>query len=134
MNPWLGWGLAALLVAAAWQSYGWQGVLAAFTAIVFWLLLQFNRTVRVMKNAGNAPVGHVASAVMLNAKLQPGMTLLQVVALTKSLGRKLDSAGEVWAWQDAGGSRVALHFEGGRLARFELERPVEAPEAPPLAP
>lgn len=135
MNPWLGWGLAALLLALAWQAYGWRGVLAAVSAIVFWLLLQFNRTVRVMRNAGAAPMGHIGSAVMLNARLKPGMTLLQVVALTKSLGRRVDEQGEVWAWEDAGASRVTLHFEHGKLARFELERPAEPPaEAPPSAP
>ncbi len=138
MNPILGWALAALLLALAWQSYGGQGVLAAAGAIVFWLLLQFNRTVRVMRNAGGAPVGHVASAVMLNAKLQPGMTMLQVVTLTRSLGRRLDAAGAAWAWRDAGGSEVTLHFERGRLARFALERGASAESAaadsPPPAP
>lgn len=135
MNPWLGWGLAALLLALAWQSYGWQGLLVAFTAIVFWLLLQFNRSVRAMKNAGQAPVGHIDSAVMLNAKLRPGMTLLQVIGLTKSLGHKLDERGERWAWQDAGASRVTLLFERGKLLRFELERPPEASAEPaPPAP
>jgi hypothetical protein len=135
MNPWLGWSLAALLMALAWQSYGWQGALAALSAIVFWLLLQFNRSVRVMKNAGSAPVGRVASAVMLNARLRPGMTLLQVTTLTRSLGRKLDADGEAWAWQDEGGARVVLHFASGRLARHALERPPEvSAEALPPAP
>ncbi len=135
MNPILGWALAVLLVAFAWQGYGWQGVLVAASAIVFWLLLQFNRSVRVMKNAGEAPVGHIPSAVMLNAKLKPGMTLLQVIALTRSLGQRLDEAGEQWAWADEGGSRVTLQFERGRLARHSLDRPPEAAaEAPPLAP
>ena len=78
MHPILGWALAGLLLALAWQGYGWRGVLVAVTAIVFWLLLQFNRALRVMKNAGQAPVGHVPSAVMLNAKLKPGMTMLQL--------------------------------------------------------
>ena len=32
-----------------------------------------------------------------SARLRPGMTLLQVITLTKSLGRKLDAAGEAWA-------------------------------------
>jgi len=123
MNPIIGWGLAALFVALAWQSYGWQGALFAFSAIVFWLLLQFNRSGRVMKHASHAPVGHVGSAVMLNAQLRPGMTLLQVITLTKSLGRKLDAAGEAWAWEDESGSRVELHFSGGRLTRFTLLRP-----------
>jgi hypothetical protein len=130
MNPILGWALAALLLAAAWQSYGWQGVLAAISAIVFWLLLQFNRAVRAMKNAGTAPIGHVGSAVMLNAKLKSGMTMLQVVTLTKSLGRKLDEAGDTWAWQDGGDNRVTLHFQRGRLVRFELDRPGGSDAAP----
>ncbi len=129
MNPWLGWALAALFTSLAWQQYGWQGALFAFSAIVFWLLLQFNRSVRVMKNAANAPVGHIASAVMLNARLKPGMTLLQVIALTRSLGQRLDEAGESWAWTDEGGNRVTLHFAGGKLARHELHRP-EQPATP----
>jgi hypothetical protein len=131
MNPWLGWALAALLMALAWQAYGWRGALAALSAIVFWLLLQFNRSVRVMKNAAGAPVGHVASAVMLNARLRPGMTLLEVIALTRSLGVKLDADGHAWAWQDESGSRVVLHFSSGRLAHHVLERPAETPPPAP---
>lgn len=131
MNPMLGWALAALLLALAWQSWGWQGVLAAVTFIVFWLLLQFNRAVRTMKNAATAPVGRVPSAVMLNAKLKPGMTMLQVVGLTRSLGHKLDEAGDRWAWHDDGGSRVTLEFRAGKLVQFALDRPSEAPAAAP---
>lgn len=133
MNPVIGWALAALFAALAGYSYGWQGLLFAASAIVFWLLLQFSRSLRVMKNAGAVPVGSVDSAVMLNARLKPGMTLLQVIALTKSLGRRLDEAGDAWAWADAGGSVVELHFAAGRLARFTLVRP-QAPEPPPPAP
>ena len=48
MNPIIGWGLAAIAVAIAWQKYGWQGVAFAVTLIVFWLLLQFSRAMRVM--------------------------------------------------------------------------------------
>jgi hypothetical protein len=138
MNPILGWGLAGLLLVLAWQGYGWRGVIVAATAVVFWLLLQFNRALRVMKNAGSAPVGHVDSVVMLHAKLQPRMTMLQVVGLTRSLGRRLDAGDDVWAWQDASASRVVLHFERGRLVRFELERPpasdAAAPGSAPPAP
>lgn len=125
MNPILGWALAALFVALAWQQYGWQGALFALSVVVFWLLLQFNRVMRTMRAAGQRPVGQVDSAVMLHAKLQPGMTMLQVVGLTKSLGRKLgDGEGQDdWAWSDEGGSTVRLHFTGGKLARFELDRP-----------
>jgi hypothetical protein len=126
VNPILGWALAALLGLLAWQGYGCQGLLVAISVIVFWLLLQFNRSVRVMKNASGRPVGHVASAVMLNARLKPGMTLLEVIAVTRSLGRRLDEAGESWTWADDGGSRVTLQFERGKLARFELDRPAQA--------
>ena len=123
MNPWLGWALAALFVALAWQQYGWQGALFALSAVVFWLLLQFSRTLRVMRGAAQRPVGHVDSAVMLHAKLKPGLTMLQVIALTRSLGRKLGEGEDDWAWADEGGSRVTLHFAKGKLARFELDRP-----------
>jgi hypothetical protein len=127
MNSVIGWSLATLLVALAWYSYGWQGVLLAVSVVVFWLLLQFSRAMRAMRQAGQAPVGHVDSAVMLNAKLQPGMTMLQVIGLTKSLGRKLDGGNgegrDDWAWSDEGGSTVTLQFQGGKLARFELDRP-----------
>jgi hypothetical protein len=80
---------------------------------VFWLLLQFNRAVRVMRGASGAPVGHVPSAVMLNAKLQPGWTLLQVIRLTRSLGRRVSEAPEVWAWTDPGGIEVRVTLAGG---------------------
>ena len=51
MNPRLGWLLAALFAFAAWRAYDLAGLAFAASAIVFWLLLQFNRAVRVMKNA-----------------------------------------------------------------------------------
>jgi hypothetical protein len=123
MNPILGWALAALFVALAWQAYGWRGALAAFSAVVFWLLLQFNRVTRSMRAASQRPVGHVDNAVMLHAKLQPGMTMLEVIALTRSLGRKLGEGEDDWAWSDDGGSTVRLHFARGKLARHELDRP-----------
>jgi len=123
MNRIIGWSLATILVVVAWYSYGWQGVLLGVSVVVFWLLLQFSRAMRAMRQAGQAPVGHVDSAVMLNAKLQPGMTMLQVIGLTRSLGRKLDGGDDHWSWSDEGGSTVKMRFEGGKLARFELDRP-----------
>ena len=122
MNPILGWVLAALAVALAWHKYGWQGVAFAVTLVVFWLLLQFSRAMRVMKNAADAPVGHVDSAVMLNAKLRRGMTMMQLVGLTKSLGRKLSDSPERWAWVDNGGAGVTAVFDGARLASWTLTR------------
>lgn len=126
MNPYVGWGLAIAAFAVGWFSYGWQGIALAFTVVVFWLLLQFNRAVRVMRSAGAAPVGHVPSAVMMNAKLHAGMTMMQVVALTRSLGTKQGEGEDVWRWIDPGGSHVTLHFRRGKLERWQLERPAGA--------
>jgi hypothetical protein len=61
----MGAGVAA--VALGYVQYGWPGVVLAVSGIVFWLLLQFTRALRAMRTAGGAPVGHVASAVMLQA-------------------------------------------------------------------
>ena len=122
MNARLGWLLAALFAFAAWRAYDLAGLAFAASAIVFWLLLQFNRAVRVMKNAAAAPVGHVASAVMFHAGLAAGMTMLQIVTTTKSLGRRVAGSEDDWRWSDDGGASVVLHFEGGRLARWQIER------------
>jgi hypothetical protein len=128
MNPIVGWGLAFVALVAGWLSYGWQGVVMVVSVIVFWLLLQFSRALRVMKNAASAPKGEVDSTVMLNAKLQAGMTLMQVIALTRSLGERVSDTPETWAWRDAGDSRVTLVFEGGKLKQWELTRPAAAAE------
>jgi len=123
MNPIIGWALAVLVVAIGWYKYGWQGAAFAVTLVVFWLLLQFNRAVRVMKNAASAPVGQVDSAVMFNAKLKPALTMMQVVAMTKSLGKKISDTPETWVWRDNTDSSVTLIFDKGRLASWTLDRP-----------
>jgi hypothetical protein len=128
MNPILGWVLAAVAVAAGWQGYGWPGVALAASVIAFWLLMQFNRSLRVLRNAGSAPIGHIDSAVMLNAKLQAGMPMIKVVALTRSLGRRVSEAPERWAWADAGGAEVVVGFEHGLCKSWVLNRPADAAE------
>jgi hypothetical protein len=72
-----------VVVALAYRGYGWAGVAVATGGIVMWVLLNFTRMVTVLKRAADRPIGHVPSAVMLNAKLKPGMTLLHVVAMTR---------------------------------------------------
>ena len=123
MNPVLDWALAAVFAIAAFEAYGWQGLAFAASAIVFWLLLQFNRAVGVMKNASAAPVGEVDNAVMFHARLERGLTMLQIVTRTRSLGRKVEGSDDDWVWVDAGGSSVRLHFERGRLRSWQLDRP-----------
>lgn len=129
MNPLVAWGLAVAALAAGWLSYGWQGIVLAITVIVFWLLLQFSRALRVLRKAAGAPVGQVASAVMLHSRLREGMTLAQVLALTGSLGERVEppeaGADESWRWCDAGAASVSVQLASGRVKRWALERAAE---------
>lgn len=122
MNPWVGIGLAVAALFAGGLLLGWQGVIFATTGIVFWLLLQMSRLMRVMKQAGAAPIGSVANAVMFHAKLHAGLKLVDLLALAGSLGRKLDGEGKCYAWADAQGDRVELRLEKGKLVEWRLER------------
>jgi len=131
MHPVLGWILAVAFVGLAWWQYGWQGVLFALTACVFWLLLQFNRALRVMRNAAGKPVGHVDSAVMLHSKLRPGLLLMRVVAIARSLGRKVSDDPERYEWTDASGASVIVVVRDGRCETWELRRDATAPSPPP---
>ena len=131
MNATVGWVLVVLLIAAGYAGWGWRGVVLGVTVAVFGLLLQFNRSLRVLKNASAAPVGNVDSAVMLHSQLQAGMTLLQVLTHTRSLGTKLGDAPERWGWADASGARVELLFERGKLRSWQLRRDaVQADQLP----
>ena len=123
MNPILGWAMAFIALVAGWRGYGWPGIALAVSVIVFWLLVQFNRSVKVMRNAAGAPIGHIDSAVMLNARLSAGLPMLRVVTLTRSLGRRMADQPETWAWADASGSEVTIVFAKGRCKRWALTRP-----------
>lgn len=119
--------LAALaaLVAGYWY-YGWPGVALAGGALVMWQLLHFTRMLQVLKRAANRPIGHVDSAVMLHARLRPGVPLLHVVAMTRALGQlesPPDSQPERFRWTDASGSSVLCVFAGGKLQGWDLQRP-----------
>ena len=122
MSPLVGWGLAVLGIAAGYIGWGWPGVVLGITVLAFWLLLQFSRSLRVLKKAAGKPIGHVDSAVMLHSKLKSGMTLMQVLTLTRSLGTKLSETPERWGWADPGGARVNLQFDGGKLQSWDLVR------------
>jgi hypothetical protein len=129
MNAIFGWSLVLVAALAGWFNYGWQGVFVVATATVFWLLLQFNRAIKVMKNAGHAPMGSVASAVMLNAKLKRGMSMLQVVTLTRSFGRQshdaIDTPPDNWVWADESGAAVTVVMSGSGVVSWQLTRTVE---------
>ncbi len=119
------------MIAVAFMKFGWPGVALVVGGLVFWMLLHFTRMMTVLKRAANAPMGYVASAVMLNAKLKPGVTLLHVTAMTKSLGALQsvkDAQPEVYRWTDTAGSHVTCTFVGGKLATYQLWRPSPAQE------
>lgn len=124
--------IGVLLIAGAYRAYGWPGVALITGAIVLYLLLHFNRTMTVLRRAADRPIGSVASAVMLNAKLKKGVNLLHVMAITRSLGElrsPKDEQPEIFRWSDAGGSYVDAEFHGGKLRSWSLTRP-QSQEAP----
>jgi len=117
-----------VFVAGAWHQYKWPGVAVATGAVVMWILLHFTRMVTVMSRAANRPVGHVGSAVMLNAKLKKGVNLMHVIAMTKSLGERVteaDAQPEIFKWTDAGESCVVCTFKDGKLTTWEMSRPAD---------
>ncbi len=133
--------LCLVLLGVAWRSYGWQGVALVGGGLMMWVLLHFTRLLTILKRAADRPIGHVGSAVMLNAKLKPGATLMHVIAMTRSLGEQRspkDEQPEVFRWTDGGGSYVSCEFRGGKLVSWTLERPQPEPDQvsgePPPAP
>ena len=126
-GAWLGWGLVVAAVATGYMAYGWQGVALAITVAVFWLVLQFSQSLRVLRIASGRPVGMVPNAVMFNARLVKGMRLPAVLKLTRSLGRRVTSEPEVWAWDDASGDSVEVQLHDGRVITWELKRKLPEP-------
>ena len=115
-----------ILTVGAWQAFGWPGIALAVGGIVMWVLLHFTRMVTILKKAAHRPIGHVSSAVMLNAKLQKGATLMHVIAMTRSLGQmqsEKDTQPEVYSWADTSDSVVTCTFVGGKLTEWTLQRP-----------
>ena len=120
--------LIAVAFVAAYTYYKWPGVAIVASGLVTWALLHFSRMMQILKRAANRPIGYVDSAVMLNAKLQKGKTLMHVIAMTKALGELLsvkDVQPEVFRWTDGTQSHVTATFVGGKLQSWELFRPVE---------
>ena len=123
MNARVGWALAALAIGVGFAAWGWRGALLGISVTVFWLLLQFSRALGAMRRAAQAPVGHVDSAVMLHARLRVGMRLMEILPLTRSLGRRVAEQPETFVWRDAAGAAVRIEFVGGRCRSWALERP-----------
>ena len=110
----------------AWQAFQWAGIALAVGGVVMWVLLHFTRMMTVLQRAAKRPIGFVDSAVMLNAKLRPGVTLLHIVAMTRALGELQsppDTQPEVFRWTDGSQSQVNCVFLHGKLKSWELQRP-----------
>ena len=110
----------------AFRYYSWPGIAVVVTFVVFGILLHFTRLMTILKRAANRPIGYADSAVMLNAKLKPGATLMHVVAMTRSLGllkSPKDAQPEVFEWKDGGDSTVTCTFVRGKLSHHVLFRP-----------
>ena len=124
---------AICLVAYAYYTYRWPGLAVVLGGLVMWMLLHFTRMMHILKRAADRPIGSVGSAVMLNAKLQPGVTLMHVLAMTKSLGAlqsPKDTQPEVYRWTDNSDSYVTCEFSQGKLVKWEMVLPASPQESP----
>lgn len=118
---------------AGYRAYGHQGLFAVGGGVMMWLLMHYTRLMNVMTRAARQPIGYVGSAVMLNAKLKPGVNLLHVTAMTRGLGERLSADGaqpEVYRWTDGTQSHVTCDFLHGKLVRWVLVRPQPAETSP----
>ena len=126
------WISAAVIFATtafAWRFWGGAAVAAGGGALLMWLLLHYTRMMKVMERAAQTPIGTVDSAVMLNAKLAKGMTLLNTIGLTRSLGQadasqtpESPQATDVFVWADASGDSVTVAFSRGKVQHWQLTR------------
>ena len=121
----------AILGLVAWSffAYGFKGLVVSVGVLTMWFLLHWTRTMQVLRRAAERPIGYVASAVMLNAKLKPNLPLVHVVAMTRALGLRQSPEGaqpEVFVWRDNTESTVTCEFVHGRLRQWSLQRPAQA--------
>jgi len=125
-----------VLIGVAWRWHSWSGVALVVGGIIMWMLLHFTRMMKVLQRAADRPVGYCDSAVMLNAKLKPGVNLLHVMAMTRAIGELLSEEGadpELFRWTDSTASHVTCEFKGGKLVQWSLYRPPEAQDGLPGA-
>ena len=110
-------------IVLGWWLYGWRGLVLALTMIVFWMVLQFSRTTRLLREAATRPLGRVdQSVVMLQTQLQPGMSLAEVIRVTGSLGKKVSEQRDDWMWTDAGGDDIVVSLRRGVVVRWAIAR------------
>ena len=116
----------AVLSVMAYRAYGWAGIALGLGALVMWVLMHMSRILVVLRRTAQRPVGTVASAVMLHSRLERGMALLQVLALTQAMGQRVDSTDpevEAYLWTDTSDASVRCSFANGKLVDWQLQRP-----------
>jgi hypothetical protein len=136
LRPFLFPALAVAIAYAAWQAYGWKGLVLAAMMISFWLLLHFTKLMRLLQAAAKRPMGHVRNARVLHGQLKKGMPQVEVVRRTLSLGTRHtepEHDPEVLEWGDEDGDVVTCTFLRGRLQSFELRLAEPAKAGPPTA-
>lgn len=126
------WISALLILAAtgfAWYTWDGAAVAAGAGVLVMWLLLHYSRLMKIMQRAATRPVGSVSNAVMLNARMAQGQTLMHTIDMTHSLGRAVAAnqppsvvGAETFAWTDASGDSVTVEFKRGKVQRWQLTR------------
>ncbi|MEY4755092.1 MAG: hypothetical protein RJA44_2767 [Pseudomonadota bacterium] len=122
------------LMLGGWL-YGWRGLVLGLTLVVFWLVLQFNRSLRVLQQVGQRPVGQVDSVAMLLRRLEHGMQMSELLTLTGCLGQRRGSLDD-WQWQDSYGHTLVVSLRRGVVVRWavaQADEPDEADAAPPSA-
>lgn len=124
--------LAGAAIIVGWWNYGWRGLVLGLTLVVFWLVLQFNRSVRVMRQAAARPVGQVESVAMLQAQLEHGLQMAEVLRLTGSLGIRQGQRDD-WLWRDGYGHELVVSLRRGVVVRWAVARADEAADATPPA-
>jgi len=123
------WAVVAAVVALSYRRWGWPGVALSTGILMMWVLLYVNRLMLVIRRASNRPRGHVDSAVMFNAQLRSGRTLMRVTAQALALGEPVQPSAdglERYRWSDDSASCVTCTFRNGRLVNWQLERPESA--------
>jgi cytochrome c oxidase subunit IV len=119
------------LLVTVYMYFKWSGLALVVTGLITWVLLHFNRMMKVLRSAANRPMGFVDSAVMFNARLKPKMALLNVIKMTQALGvlqTPDDVQPEIFRWAEAGDSYVNCTFLNGKLQSWQLVRPSQTEE------
>ena len=120
------WCAVAALVALAYRRWGWPGVALASGFLTMWVLLYVTRLMAVVRRAAQRPRGWIESAVMFNAQLSTGRSVMRVTAQAQSLGEPLEAspdALERLRWHDDSDAAVICAFRHGKLVDWQLERP-----------